>query len=89
MARSGGSKNSWALVLLILSGLVLFGFLGSLANKASFLSWLNYGWEFGLGKNSPAVLDLNVIVLEIKLVFDITIASIFGALLGIFVYKII
>ena len=40
MARDRG-KNSWALFLLILAGIVVGGFLGYLARDVSWLSWLN------------------------------------------------
>ena len=46
--RGSGSKNSWALFLLILTGIVLGGFIGMLADGVSFLSWLSYGQAFGL-----------------------------------------
>ena len=53
------SKNFWILLILLLSGIVLGGFLGSLAEGISWLSWLNFGQSFGL--NSPLVLDFGVL----------------------------
>ena len=44
MSREMG-KNSWALLLLMLAGIVVGGFLGYLARDVSWLSWLNYGQE--------------------------------------------
>ena len=41
-------KNGWTLFLLILAGIVLGGFAGSLAAGVSGLDWLNYGQSFGL-----------------------------------------
>lgn len=35
------NKNFWILLLLLLSGIVLGGFLGNLAEGISWLSWLN------------------------------------------------
>ena len=37
--RGAGSKNSWALFLLILAGLVLGGFIGMLAEGSSAVGW--------------------------------------------------
>ena len=51
-----GNKNGWTLLLLILAGIVLGGFVGSLTAGVSGLDWLNYGQSFGL--ESPVVLSL-------------------------------
>lgn len=87
MSKSGGvaSKNGWVLLLVILSGIVLGGCLGQLCENVSFLSWLNYGQEFGL--SSPGVLDLGIMILTFGLTIKITIASIIGIVLGILIYK--
>ena len=42
------SKSSWALLLLLLSGIVLGGFIGEMTAKVPGLSWLNFGESFGL-----------------------------------------
>lgn len=42
------SKNSWVLLLMVLSGIVLGGFIGGAASGVPFLSWLNFGQSFGL-----------------------------------------
>ena len=39
--RGAGSKNAWALFLLILAGIVLGGFIGVLAEGVPALSWLS------------------------------------------------
>ncbi|PKM50249.1 MAG: DUF4321 domain-containing protein [Firmicutes bacterium HGW-Firmicutes-7] len=80
-----GAKNGWSLFFLILAGIVLGGFLGSLAVGVSFLSWLNFGYTFGM--NAPVIIDLKVIFLQFKLSFDISIASLLGICVAIFVYK--
>ena len=41
--KGTGSKNAWALFLLILTGIVLGGFIGMLAEGVPALSWLAYG----------------------------------------------
>lgn len=85
MARGTAGKNSWALLLMILAGVVLGGFIGQLASKVSFLSWLNYGQTFGLSQ--PMVLDLGILVLTFGLTIKITIAGILGIVLAIIIYR--
>lgn len=83
--RGSGSKNSWALFLLILAGIVIGGFIGSLTQGVSGLSWLDYGQSFGL--DSPIVLNLGIIVLTFALSIRITIASIIGIILAVIIYR--
>ena len=81
------SKNFWILLILLLSGIVLGGFLGSLAEGISWLSWLNFGQSFGL--NSPLVLDFGVLVITFGLTINLTMASIIGVALALIIYRII
>lgn len=78
-------KNVWILLVFILSGLVIGGLLGELSKSVSWLWWLSYGQTFGL--TSPLTLDLNVIKLSFSLTFKISIASIIGMILAIFIYR--
>lgn len=80
-----GSKNGWTLLLLVLAGVVLGGFIGSLAAGVSGLSWLNYGQAFGL--ENPIVLSLGLVVITFGLSIKITIASIIGIVLAILIYR--
>ncbi len=80
-----GSKNGWTLLLLILAGVVLGGFIGTLAAGVPGLDWLNYGQSFGL--EEPLVLSLGLLVLTFGLTIRITIASILGIILAIFIYR--
>ncbi len=80
------TKNAWVLLLLILCGIVLGGFIGMLADNTSFLSFLNYGQTFGL--SSPVVLDLGVLVLTFGLTIRISIASIIGVIISVIIYKL-
>lgn len=80
-----GSKNSWALFLLLLSGIVLGGFIGELANGVSGLSWLSYGQVFGLA--DPIVLNLGILILTFGLSIKINIASIIGVIISIIIYR--
>ncbi len=78
-------KNTWALFLLLLSGIVLGGFIGMLTEGVSALSWLSYGQSFGL--NNPIVLDLGLLVLTFGLKIKITLSSIIGVIIAIFIYR--
>ncbi|MBO5389832.1 MAG: DUF4321 domain-containing protein [Lachnospiraceae bacterium] len=78
-------KNYWTLLIILLSGIVLGGFLGYLCRNVSFLSWLSYGQTFGL--SSPVVLDLGIMVVTFGLTISINIASIIGIIIGIIIYK--
>lgn len=86
MSRGIGGKNNWALFLLLLAGIVLGGFIGNLAAGVPGLSWLNYGQSFGL--TSPIVFDIGILVLTFGLSIKITIASIIGVLIAIFIYRL-
>ncbi|MCI8374641.1 MAG: DUF4321 domain-containing protein [Lachnospiraceae bacterium] len=79
------SKNGWVLLIMLLSGIVLGGFIGMLTANVSGLSWLNYGQSFGL--ESPVVLDLGLLVLTFGLTIQISIASIIGVVLAIIIYR--
>lgn len=83
MAAIPKSKNGWALLLLLLAGVVIGGFIGDLTN----VGWLNYGKTFGL--TSPLVLDFGVLVITFALTIRITIASIIGVIIAVVVYRFI
>ncbi len=83
--KGAGSKNSWALFLLILAGIVLGGFIGMLTENISALSWLSYGQTFGLEK--PIELNLGLLVITFGLTIKITISSIIGVILAIIIYR--
>lgn len=82
-------KNSLVLLLLMLAGVVLGGFIGTLTKDISWLSWLDYGNSFGLtgADGSALVLDLGVLTLQFGLRIKITIASILGIVLAFFLYR--
>ncbi|MGO5052331.1 DUF4321 domain-containing protein [Lachnospiraceae bacterium LCP25S3_G4] len=85
--KGASGKNVWALFLLILSGIVLGGFIGMLAENISVLSWLSYGQNFGL--DSPIVLNLGLLIITFGLNIKITIASIIGVILAIIIYRLL
>lgn len=80
-------KNFWILLLLLLSGIVLGGFIGNMAAGISWLSWLNFGESFGL--NNPIVLDFGILVITFGLSIRITMASIIGVIVAIITYRVI
>lgn len=73
-------KNSWACFLLILAGIVIGGFIGSLFPS----TWLNYGGNFGL--SSPLELNLGILTITFGLSIHITIASILGIIIALVIY---
>lgn len=83
--NSNKNKSNWVLILLILSGIVLGGFLGSLAQGVNALSWLNFGYNFGM--NSPLALDLKILFIQFKILLTINIAGVIGIIIAIFVYR--
>lgn len=85
MSQGVANKSKWTLLLILLSGIVLGGFLGYLCRNISWLSWLNYGQTFGLSE--PVVLDLGIIIMTFGLTITINIASIIGIIIGIIIYK--
>ena len=78
-------KNIWILIIFILSGIVIGGLLGEIALKVDALSWLGYSQSFGL--STPIELILGVVVLTFGLIFNISIASILGMVIAIFIYR--
>lgn len=74
-------KNNWTCLILILAGIVLGGFIGSLFDS----SWLNYGQTFGL--TNPVTLDLGILIITFGLTIKITISSIIGVIIGILIYR--
>lgn len=81
------NKNFWILLILLLAGIVLGGFLGSMAEGISWLNWLSFGQSFGL--DAPLVLDLGVLVITFGLSIKITMASIIGVIVALVVYRVI
>ena len=78
-------KNIWILLVFILSGLVVGGLLGELASKVSWLWWLSYSKSFGL--ENPITLDLSIMQITFACMFKISISSIIGMVLSIFIYR--
>lgn len=85
MASIKSGKNIWALFLLILAGIVLGGFIGTLTADIQVLGWLNYGQTFGF--ENPVKLDLGIIVLTFGMTIRITVAGIIGIILAVIIYR--
>lgn len=83
MARTG--KNTWALVLLLLAGIVLGSFIAQMTEGISGLSWLSFGKTFGL--DNPITLNLGVLILTFGLKIKFTIASIIGIVIAGIIYR--
>lgn len=79
------NKNAWVLLMMLLTGIVLGGFFGSLAEGVSALSWLNFGQSFGL--DTPLVLNLGILVITFGLSIKITLAGIIGVVLALIIYR--
>ena len=79
------AKNKWSLLLLLLAGVVLGGFLGQLLGGLSAFQWLNFGQSFGLA--SPVVLDLGILTITFAMTIKITVGGILGILIAILIYR--
>ena len=78
-------KNFWILLIFLLSGLVIGGLLGELANRVEWLWWLSYGESFGL--STPVTLDLSVLKITFSCMIKINVASILGMVLAVIWYR--
>ena len=85
--KGHAGKNTCALFLLLLAGIVLGGFIGMLAEGVPALSWLSYGQTFGF--DNPIVLNLGLLVITFSLNIKITIASILGVVISIIIYRLL
>ena len=76
-------RVNWVLVILVLIGFVIGGFIGTYFDG----SFLNYGKSFGL--NTPIELDLGLILLTFGQKIQITIASVIGVVISLVIYRFI
>ena len=79
------NKNFWILLIMLLTGIVLGGFMGQLAEGVSWLSWLNFGQSFGL--DSPLGVNFGILVVTFGLTIKITMASIIGVAVALIIYR--
>lgn len=88
MYKGGGNQkiqNLGLLILLLLAGVVIGGFIGQYLGALPYLSWLNYGNDFGL--TTPLVLDLGILKVQFALSIRFTIAGIIGIIIAVFAYR--
>ena len=78
-------RNTTALLLLLLAGVVVGGLIGELASRTPALQWLSIGQSFGL--TSPLTLDLGVLVVSFGLTIRFTVASLIGIVLAFIIYR--
>lgn len=79
------NKNFWILLIMLLTGIVLGGFMGQLAEGVPWLSWLNFGQSFGL--DSPLVVNFGILIVTFGLTIKITMASIIGVAVALIIYR--
>lgn len=85
MRSSSSDKGFWVLILVLLAGLTVGGFIGTLCRDIPYLGWLDYGQTFGL--EEPMKLDLGLLWFSIQLVVKFTISGIIGMVLSGIVYR--
>ena len=90
-------RNFWILLIMLLAGIVLGGFMGQMAEGIPWLwwvdfgqgtlGWLNFGQSFGL--DSPLVVNFGILVITFGLTIKITMASIIGVAIALIIYRFI
>ena len=75
-------RNGWILLLLIICGVVIGGFLGELLGK--YIPILKFGYNLGV---SPHTYDLRVIKLTFGLTFNINMFAILGIIIAAMFYR--
>lgn len=77
------TRNPWVLFLLLITGIVIGGIIGDLlSDKIPILAY-----NYAIGLKSPIHLDLRVIDLTFGLALDISIASVIGLIISVFIYR--
>ena len=80
-------RNFWILLIMLLAGIVLGGFMEQMAEGIPWLGWLNFGQSFGL--DSPLVVNFGILVITFGLTIKITMASIIGVAIALIIYRFI
>lgn len=80
------NKSNIVFILILISGLIIGSFLGTLTEKApDWLNWLNYGKTIGF--TQPFAINLDFIYVQFGFHISFTIASILGMLIAGILYK--
>jgi hypothetical protein len=82
MSRSYNKGNGWILFLMIISGIVIGGFLGELLGQ--YVPILKYGINLGV---STHTWDLKILVFTLGFKLNINMFSVLGILAAIVFYK--
>lgn len=77
------TRNPWILFLLLITGIVIGGIIGDLLSDKIPLLAYNYA----IGLKSPIHLDLKVINLTFGLAIDVSVASVIGLIISVFIYR--
>jgi len=81
MMRNTG-KSGWILLLILLCGIVIGGFIGEVLGN--FLPILKYGYSIGV---SPHTYDFRILKLTFGLTFNINMFSILGIIISIIIFR--
>ena len=82
---SKGSKNKWALFLMVLAGIVAGGFIGMFLGEFQYLEWLNLGASFGI--DPPFAVNLGLIAISLGFNIKFTVAGLIGVAISIILYS--
>lgn len=82
MLRRDGRRSGWIMFLMIISGLVIGGFLGEMLGK--YLPILKFGYSLSV---SPHTWNLKIVQLTFGLSININMFSILGIILAIYIYS--
>lgn len=82
MLRRESVRSGWIMLLMVLSGLVVGGFLGELLGK--YLPILKYGYNLGVSAHEW---NFHVLKLTFGFNFTINMFSVLGIILGIYLYR--
>jgi len=82
-------SNAWIMLLVLLCGIVVGGFIGHSFEQIKYFSWLSYGKTFGISTSNPFILDLSVLKVSFGCIFHINIAGILGMVIAFVLYKIV
>lgn len=82
----GRNKNDVPiLILIILMGMVIGGFIGEYLGSFAFTEWLRYGLDFGT--DSPLSINLGIIKFQFGISIKFSVAGILGVIASVFIYR--
>ena len=80
-------KNIIIFLLFLLGGIVIGSLVAEVSAGISWLSWLAYGLDFGIGGDTPILINLHVIKLYLGLSLSLNIAVILFVCAAMFAYR--